>query len=121
MTFINPNGNPIPASPSHVAKAPASGANAAAKADAKAEVKAMAADFEAIFVRQMLTSMRTASLGEGIFDGQGMEEFRDMQDAQLAKNMAEKGVFGVADLLSRHLDKTGVTANSAGQYGGKAR
>ncbi|MBF6601461.1 MAG: rod-binding protein [Sphingorhabdus sp.] len=106
MTFINPNGNPVAAPPNQ----------ASAKADAKAQVKAMAADFEAIFVRQMLSSMRTASLGEGIFDGQGMEEFRDMQDAQLAKSMGEKGVFGVADMLSRHLDKTGVTGNKASQY-----
>lgn len=63
----------------------------------------MAADFEAIFVRQMLATMRTSSLGEGLFDGQGMEQFRDMQDSMLAENMAEKGVFGIANLLTRHV------------------
>ncbi len=69
-----------------------------------ANIKTMAADFEAIFVRQMLTTMRNSSLGEGLFDGQGMEQFRDMQDAKIAESMAQKGVFGIAQLLTRHLE-----------------
>lgn len=103
MTGINPYGHHPAASSINAAKPPAKAGQA------NAEVKAMAADFEAIFVRQMLSTMRTSSLGEGLFDSQATEEFRDMQDAQLAKNMAQKGVFGVAELLTRHLDKTGVT------------
>ncbi len=63
----------------------------------------MAADFEAIFARQMLSAMRTSSLGEGLFDGQGMEQFRDMQDNMLAENMADKGIFGIANLLTSHV------------------
>ncbi len=77
-------------------------------ASTKSGVESMAADFEAIFVRQMLSTMRTSSLGEGLFDGQGMEEFRDMQDSMLANDMADKGVFGIADLLSRHVEKNNV-------------
>ena len=68
------------------------------------KIKAMAADFEAIFVRQMLSTMRKSSLGEGLFDGQGLEQFRDMQDAKIAQSMAEKGVFGIAQLLTRHVE-----------------
>lgn len=101
MTGINPYGH-------HPAASSINAAKPAVKAQASAEVKEMAADFEAIFIRQMLSTMRTSSLGEGLFDSQATEEFRDMQDAQLAKNMAGKGVFGVAELLTRHLDKTGV-------------
>lgn len=74
----------------------------------KAEVQSMAADFEAIFVRQMLTTMRSSSLGEGLFDGQGLEQFRDMQDAKIAESMAEKGVFGISQLLTRHLENKDV-------------
>ena len=68
----------------------------------------MAADFEAIFVRQMLKTMRTSSLGEGLFDGQGTEQFRDMQDSKVADAMAEKGVFGIAQLLTRQLENKNV-------------
>ncbi|MEP3227095.1 MAG: rod-binding protein [Parasphingorhabdus sp.] len=74
----------------------------------KTQVEAMAADFEAIFVRQMLKTMRSASLSEGLFDGQGTDQFQDMQDSMLAENMAEKGVFGVAELLSRHVESKNV-------------
>jgi flagellar protein FlgJ len=74
----------------------------------QADIQSMAADFEAIFVRQMLKTMRTSSLGEGLFDGQGTEQFRDMQDAKVAESMAEKGVFGIAQLLTRHLENKDV-------------
>lgn len=100
MTTINPHGNLAATASTNVSKPAVSGA--------KSETQAMAANFEAIFVRQMLSTMRTASLGEGLFDGQGMEEFRDMQDSMLADNMAEKGVFGIAELLDRHVEKNNV-------------
>ncbi|MFK7843135.1 MAG: rod-binding protein [Sphingorhabdus sp.] len=74
----------------------------------KAEIESMAANFEAIFVRQMLSTMRDSSLGEGLFDNQGMEQFRDMQDAKIAESMAQKGVFGIAQLLTRHLENNDV-------------
>ena len=82
---------------------PASGASQTGAGQKQAAIESMAADFEAIFVRQMLTTMRNSSLGEGLFDGQGMEQFRDMQDAKIAESMAQKGVFGIAQLLTRHL------------------
>ncbi|WP_430428535.1 rod-binding protein [Parasphingorhabdus sp.] len=94
---------PIPST----ANAPAANANPAAD-KRQAEVQSMAADFEAIFVRQMLSTMRTSSLGEGLFEGQGMEQFRDMQDAKVAETMAQKGVFGIAQLLTRHLENRDV-------------
>jgi flagellar protein FlgJ len=84
------------------------GSTDAATDKRQAEIQSMAADFEAIFVRQMLKTMRTSSLGEGLFDGQGTEQFRDMQDAKVAESMAEKGVFGIAQLLSRHLENKDV-------------
>lgn len=100
MTTINPTGNLLAASATNATKTPPAGA--------KTDAEAMAADFEAIFVRQMLSTMRTASLSEGLFDGQGTEQFRDMQDSMLAENMADKGVFGIAQLLTRHVEKNNV-------------
>lgn len=99
MTAILPT--PISATSSMVSTNPET-------AKRQAEIQSMAADFEAIFVRQMLTTMRSSSLGEGLFDGQGMEQFRDMQDAKIAESMADKGVFGIAQLLTRHLENKDV-------------
>ncbi|GAB5480879.1 MAG: hypothetical protein Pars92KO_06360 [Parasphingorhabdus sp.] len=104
MTIINPTGKPLAGSATNATKPAAN--------RAKTETAEMAANFEAIFVRQMLSTMRTASLGEGLFDGQGTEQFRDMQDSMLAKNMADKGVFGVAELLTRHVQNNGSEKNN---------
>ena len=93
--------------PSHTA--PSSLGSTGPAADKRRdEIQSMAADFEAIFVRQMLKTMRTSSLGEGLFDGQGTEQFRDMQDAKIAESMAQKGVFGIAQLLTRHVENKDV-------------
>jgi peptidoglycan hydrolase FlgJ len=87
---------------------PSLGSTSSAAAKRQDEIQSMAADFEAIFVRQMLKTMRTSSLGEGLFDGQGTEQFRDMQDAKVAESMAQQGVFGIAQLLSRHVENKDV-------------
>ena len=79
-----------------------------AKNQPRQDVQEMAASFEAIFIRNMLASMRTASLGEGLFDSHGMKEFRNQQDAMLADKMAQQGVFGVAELLARHVENQNV-------------
>ncbi len=104
MTTINPTGNLVAASAANTAKP--------APNSTKTQIESMASDFEAIFVRQMLSTMRTASLGEGLFDGQGTEQFRDIQDSMLAQNMADKGVFGVAELLTRHVQNNGSEKNN---------
>lgn len=96
MTSIIPQNSLDKTTPLSTAKQPTT--------DTKNQAEKMAADFEAIFARQMLSAMRTTSLGEGLFDGQGMEQFRDMQDSMLAENMANKGVFGIANLLTRHVE-----------------
>ena len=87
---------------------PSLGTTSPASAKRQDEIQSMAADFEAIFVRQMLKTMRTSSLGEGLFDSQGTEQFRDMQDAKVAESMAQQGVFGIAQLLSRHVENKDV-------------
>ena len=55
--------------------------------------------FEAVFLRQMIGSMRQASLGDELFGSNATEQFRDMSDAKLADSMAEKGSFGIAEML----------------------
>jgi flagellar protein FlgJ len=51
----------------------------------------------------MIGSMRSASLGDGIFDSSATEQFRDMSDSKTADAMASKGALGIADLLIKQL------------------
>jgi flagellar protein FlgJ len=83
-----------------------------AQPDAKrAQLAAAAKAFEAVFLRQVIGSMRQASLGEDILGGgSAAEQFRDMQDARLADEMAEAGGgFGIADLLLKQFEGLGGT------------
>ena len=73
--------------------------------DAKREqLKAAAQAFEAVFLRQMIGSMRQAGLAKDdlLGGGQAAEQFREMQDAKLADSMA--GGFGIADLMLKQFD-----------------
>jgi peptidoglycan hydrolase FlgJ len=77
--------------------------------DAKREqLKAAATAFEAVFLRQMIGSMRQANLGEDILGGSSADTFREMSDAKLADSMAEKNSFGIAELLLKQFDGVGV-------------
>lgn len=59
--------------------------------------------FEALFLQQMLKSMRAASLGDGLLQSEQTEFFRDMYDQQIATDIAKNGLLGISDLLSRDL------------------
>jgi peptidoglycan hydrolase FlgJ len=66
-------------------------------------VRQVAKQFEAIFLRQMIATMRAPSLSDGIFGSDASNQFRDMADARLADSMA--GQFGIATLLEKQLGK----------------
>jgi flagellar protein FlgJ len=53
----------------------------------------------------MLKSMRQAKLGDGLFDSKGEEQFRDMQDQQLAKDMAVHAPIGIGKAMTAFLAK----------------
>lgn len=78
----------------------------ALKAEAREQspeaLKAVAKQFEALFLQMMLKSMRAASEGDPLFDGEHAELYRDMYDKQLSLDMAERGI-GLADVLVRQL------------------
>lgn len=76
--------------------------------DAKAaaeqkKLKSAAQAFEAVFLRQVIGSMRSASLDDGMFDNAGTETFQGEADAKMADGMAHKGVLGIADMLIKQL------------------
>lgn len=63
------------------------------------QLRQAAQAFEAVFLRQMIGSMRNARLAEDVFGSSSSEQFRDMGDAQLAESMSRQGSFGIAELL----------------------
>jgi flagellar protein FlgJ len=78
------------------------GALADPKATELDQLKAAAKQFEAIFTRQMLKSTRDAKLCEDdLFSSDATDQFREMQDGNLADQLSEKGSLGIADLLVR--------------------
>ena len=83
----------------------ASPTSATAGDDKRAQLVKAAQAFEAVFVRQMIGSMRQASLSEDLFGSSGGEQFREMQDAKLADQMVSDGGFGVAEMLIRQFDR----------------
>jgi peptidoglycan hydrolase FlgJ len=62
--------------------------------------------FEAIFTGMMLKSMRAAKLGDGLFDSKATEQFRDMQDQQLAQAMAAHAPIGIGKAMTEFLAKS---------------
>ncbi len=75
-----------------------------AQSDGKATLPAVAKQFESIFTQMMLKSMRSASLGDGLFDSQAGDQWRDMFDQQLSIELSQHGKgLGIADMLLRQL------------------
>jgi flagellar protein FlgJ len=83
----------------------AANARPAAPTDQRAALAEAAKAFEAIFTRQLLGSMRQASLGEDIAGSSGVDQFRELADARMADGLASKGGLGIASMILQQLDK----------------
>ena len=81
--------------------------------DAQREgLKKAAQAFEAVFLRQMIGSMRQASLGEDLMGSSATEQFREMSDAKVADQMAATGSLGIAQLLLKQFEAKAVDPQS---------
>lgn len=90
---------------SPAARQPVDPVAAAAKAKQHAELEKTAKAFEAIFVRQLVSKMRSASGGESVDGSAAVEQFQEMSDAKMADNLADKGGLGIAQMLLAQLEK----------------
>lgn len=82
-----------------------SGALADKKASELDQLKAAAKQFEAIFTRQIMKSMRDSKLADDdLFGSDATDQFREMQDSKLADQLADKGAIGIADLLVKQFE-----------------
>jgi flagellar protein FlgJ len=83
-------------------------------AGALAEV---AVQFEALFIGMMLDSARSASLGNGVFDGNETEQYLSLMDRQVALELARSGGFGFAKTLTEQLSQRIGAASDAAESG----
>jgi len=80
-------------------------------------LRTAAQQFEAVFLRQMIGSMRQAHLADDIFGSQATDQFRDMADANLADSMSHQGVFGIAQMLLAQFDRHSAAPATAAPAG----
>lgn len=72
-------------------------------------LKKAAQGFEAVFLREMIGSMRKAKLAEDdLFGSSATDNFRELADANLADSMSGLGQFGIAKLVEAQMAKWGV-------------
>ncbi|MEM8548603.1 MAG: flagellar assembly peptidoglycan hydrolase FlgJ [Pseudomonadota bacterium] len=77
-------------------------------------LREVATQFEALFVQQMLKSMRDASFGDPLFPDTGANKmYRDLFDQQIATDLAQGPGIGLADMLVRQLGGEPSSARAA--------
>jgi len=70
-------------------------------------LKKAAEGFEAVFLRQVIGSMRQAKLGEDLFGSAATDTYRELSDKQMADNLASTGSLGIAALVEAQLSRKG--------------
>lgn len=96
------------------------GALADPKASQTEKLKAVAKQFEAVFLRQMIGSMRQAKLSDDIMGSDATDQFREMQDSHVADDLASKGALGIADMLVKQFAARVAPAAGSAATGAKA-
>jgi len=66
-------------------------------------LKEAAKQFESMFTKMMLESMRKASFGDPVFGSDQGEMYQGMMDDQMAVQLSQGKGLGLADMLIRHL------------------
>jgi flagellar protein FlgJ len=88
---------------------------ARAAGDPKAVIKAAAKQFEALFMQQLMKSMREATMSSGLMDNGGTQLGTELLDAQYANQMTGLPG-GLSDMIARQLERqmTGSTGANVG-------
>jgi flagellar protein FlgJ len=73
------------------------------KGDSVDDLQVVAKQFEAIFIQQMLKTMRDASLSEGLFDNNASDFYVDMLDKQMSLNLSAGRGIDLADIIVQQL------------------
>ena len=85
---------------------------ARAAGDPKAVIKAAAKQFEALFMQQLMKSMREATMSSGLMDNGGTQLGTELLDAQYANQMTGRPG-GLSDMIARQLERQMTGGNAA--------
>ena len=66
-------------------------------------LRAVARQFEALLMQQVLKSARAAGLGDDLAGGPGADTYKDLFDQQMAQQLSAGRGLGIADQLVRQL------------------
>ena len=77
--------------------------NPSAKPAVAPKLAAAAKQFEAIFIRQMMSEARKSNFGDTLLGSEAQDTFREMQDSKFADLAAERGVFGLAQSIEKQI------------------
>ncbi|HKX43625.1 MAG TPA: flagellar assembly peptidoglycan hydrolase FlgJ [Burkholderiaceae bacterium] len=77
---------------------------ARASSDPKATIKAAAKQFEALFMQQLMKSMREATMSSGLLDNGGTQLGTELLDTQYANRMTGLPG-GLSDMIARQLER----------------
>jgi flagellar protein FlgJ len=91
----------------------------AASRDPKAAIRETAKQFEALFMQQLMKSMRQATMSSGLLDNAGTELGTEMLDTQFASKMTGLPG-GLSELIARQLERQMGMASPAGPASGVA-
>ncbi|MDO7841510.1 rod-binding protein [Sphingomonas immobilis] len=85
----------------------------ASRLASRANLEAAGKQFEAVFTSMMVKSMRAPHLAEDIFGSKAGDTFREMQDQQFAKTMAEHAPLGIGKAMTEFLSKSQANLQAA--------
>lgn len=74
-----------------------------ARENAPAAIKQVAKQFESLFVKMVLKSMRDAKLADGLFENDQSRFYQEMYDQQLAIHLSGETGIGLADVIAKQL------------------
>ena len=77
-----------------------------------AAVEEVAAQFESIFLQQMLKAMRDATVKSDLLDSSQMDTYESMADQQLAVQLAEQGGIGLARMMVEQMQARGLVTQA---------
>jgi flagellar protein FlgJ len=86
----------------------------AAQANDPKALRETARQFESVFTRMMLQSMRKATQGDTLFDSNESGFYRDMFDDQLSVELSKGRGLGLADMLVQQLQRSAGGVSAAG-------
>jgi flagellar protein FlgJ len=74
--------------------------------DGEGALRETAKQFEALFIQMMMKSMRDASFKSDLLQSDSQDTYQDMFDKEVSVSLAQRGGFGLADMLTQQLGKS---------------